>query len=91
MGVRRAAGVILGFQCVCLAWVFFRATSFDNAVAMLRQFALGETDHANLVPLVTTALAVAGYSLLYLQFRLGDQSSDSGHYVNIFVASLLVS
>ena len=56
---RRAVSVILTFQYVCLAWIFFRATSFDNALAILRQIAKGETDRANLVPLLTTAMVVA--------------------------------
>jgi D-alanyl-lipoteichoic acid acyltransferase DltB (MBOAT superfamily) len=55
---RRAIAVVLVFQYVCLAWIFFRATSFDNALAVLRQIALRETDHANLVPIVTLALVV---------------------------------
>ena len=58
---RRAIAVVLVFQYVCLAWVFFRATSFDNALAVLRQIALAETDHANVVPIVATALA-AGFA-----------------------------
>ena len=53
--------MLLVFAYVCLAWIFFRATSFDNALAILRQIALLETDHANLVPLVTVALA-AGFA-----------------------------
>jgi D-alanyl-lipoteichoic acid acyltransferase DltB (MBOAT superfamily) len=55
---RRAVAVVLVFHYVCLAWVFFRAPTFDAALAVLRQVALAETDHANLVPIVTTALAV---------------------------------
>jgi D-alanyl-lipoteichoic acid acyltransferase DltB (MBOAT superfamily) len=55
---RRALSVALVFQYVCLAWIFFRASSFDNALAVLRQIATLETDHANLVPLVTLALVV---------------------------------
>ncbi|TMQ25679.1 MAG: MBOAT family protein, partial [Deltaproteobacteria bacterium] len=58
---RRALSVVLVFQYVCLAWVFFRATSFDNALGVLRQIAGGETDHANLVPIVTVAL-VTGFA-----------------------------
>ena len=50
--------IVLVFHYVCLAWIFFRATSFDNALAVLRRLAGGETDHANLVPMVTTALVV---------------------------------
>jgi len=55
---RRALAVVLVFHYVCLAWIFFRASSFDGALAVLRQIALLETDHANLVPVVATALAV---------------------------------
>ena len=55
---RRALAVVLVFHYVCLAWVFFRASSFDNALGVLRQLATLETDHANLVPLVMLALVV---------------------------------
>ncbi|HEU4733706.1 MAG TPA: MBOAT family O-acyltransferase [Kofleriaceae bacterium] len=55
---RRALAVLLVFQYVCLAWIFFRAPSFEGALAVLRQIATLETDHANLVPIVTAALAV---------------------------------
>src|SRR6185436_1461637 len=55
---RRAVSVVLVFQYVCVAWIFFRATTFDNALAVLRQIATLETDHANLVPIVTLALVV---------------------------------
>ncbi|HMG54769.1 MAG TPA: MBOAT family O-acyltransferase, partial [Kofleriaceae bacterium] len=58
---RRALSVVLVFHYVCLAWIFFRATSFDNALAVLRQIALLETDRANLVPIVTLAL-FAGFA-----------------------------
>jgi D-alanyl-lipoteichoic acid acyltransferase DltB (MBOAT superfamily) len=59
--LRRGVAVIHVFAYVCLAWVFFRATSFDNALAVLRRLATFETDHANLVPMVTVAL-VAGFA-----------------------------
>jgi hypothetical protein len=59
--LRRIAAAILVFHYVCLAWIFFRATSFDNALAILEQLAKLEMDHANLVPLVTTTL-VAGFA-----------------------------
>ncbi|MDB4957766.1 MAG: putative poly(beta-D-mannuronate) O-acetylase [Myxococcales bacterium] len=56
--LRRGLAIFLVFNYVCLAWIFFRASSFDSALAMLRQIAGGELDHANLVPMVTTALGV---------------------------------
>ena len=59
--VRRGIAVVLVFQYVCLAWIFFRATSFENALAVLRQLGTLELDHANLVPLVTVSLA-AGFA-----------------------------
>lgn len=55
---RRAIAMILVFHYVCFAWIFFRASSFDNALAVLRRLAGGELDHANLVPMVTIALVV---------------------------------
>ncbi|MGE0871807.1 MAG: MBOAT family protein [Kofleriaceae bacterium] len=59
--VRRSIAGVLVFHYVCLAWVFFRASSFDNALAVLRQLAILDADHPNLVPMVTTAL-VAGFA-----------------------------
>jgi hypothetical protein len=55
---RRVISAFLVFQYVCLAWVFFRATSFDNALGVLQRLAALELDHPNLVPIVTTALVV---------------------------------
>jgi alginate O-acetyltransferase complex protein AlgI len=56
--LRRTLAVVLVFHYVCLAWIFFRASSFDNALAVLRQLGKFETDSANVGPLVSTALAV---------------------------------
>jgi hypothetical protein len=52
---------VLVFHYVCLAWIFFRAATFDGALAILNQLALRETDHPNLVPIVTIAL-VTGFA-----------------------------
>ncbi len=54
----RAGAAILTFHYVCVAWIFFRANTFEQALGIMRQLARGETDRANLVPLVTTALAL---------------------------------
>jgi alginate O-acetyltransferase complex protein AlgI len=56
--LRRAAAAVLVFQYVCLAWIFFRAPTFDGALAVLGQIWKWETDHPNLVPIVTAALTV---------------------------------
>jgi hypothetical protein len=68
---RRALSVVLVFQYVCLAWIFFRATSFDNALAVLRQIARVETDHANLVPIVVIALTTGFACHLWGDASLG--------------------
>jgi hypothetical protein len=49
------------FHYVCLAWIFFRAPTFPEALAVLEQLGKWETDHPNLVPLVTAALT-AGFA-----------------------------
>jgi D-alanyl-lipoteichoic acid acyltransferase DltB (MBOAT superfamily) len=59
---RRAVAIFFVFQYVCLAWIFFRASSFDNALAILRRLAAFELDHANVVPLVTVAMT-AGFAI----------------------------
>jgi len=55
---RRGLAVILVFSYVCLAWIFFRATSFDNALDVLRQIAAGEPGHANAGPIVMMLLTI---------------------------------
>ena len=54
----RAIGVFLTFHYVCLAWIFFRATTFGKAVQVLKQIALGTTFHPNLQPIVVAVLVV---------------------------------
>jgi hypothetical protein len=56
--LRRAAAALLVFHYVCFAWIFFRAPSFHEALAVLGQIGKWETDHPNLVPIVTVALTV---------------------------------
>jgi alginate O-acetyltransferase complex protein AlgI len=56
---------VLVFAYVCVAWVFVRATSFDNALAVLERIAhigAGELDHANLFAALLVALAAAAAS-----------------------------
>jgi len=55
---RRALAAFLVFHYVCFAWIFFRAKTFDQALGVLRRLAAWEFDHANVVPVVTTALTV---------------------------------
>ena len=47
------------FAYVCLAWIFFRAQSFAQALAVLRRLGAHEYDHPNLIRVVLTALVAA--------------------------------
>ncbi|MBZ0233541.1 MAG: hypothetical protein K8M05_14545, partial [Deltaproteobacteria bacterium] len=67
--IRRAVGVVLVFHYVCLAWIFFRAQSFDGALAVLEQLARLEFDPfediPNIIPSIQLALAAAALAHLY--------------------------
>lgn len=56
--LRRAAGTFFTLQYVCVAWVFFRATSFDHAREVFAQLLRGTRDVAN-VPAAFALAAVA--------------------------------
>jgi alginate O-acetyltransferase complex protein AlgI len=52
-------GVFFTFHYVCLAWVFFRAPTFEVAVRVLRQITTATTFHPNLPPIVAFLLVLA--------------------------------
>ncbi|MEO6773990.1 MAG: MBOAT family O-acyltransferase, partial [Kofleriaceae bacterium] len=56
--LRRALAVVLTFNYVCFAWIFFRAPTFDGALAVLHELADGSWGHANVTALVQAALLV---------------------------------
>lgn len=60
---------VLTFHLVCLGWVFFRATSMDNAFEVLAQ--LGSPGAASLVTPVVLALVALGIGIQYLPRELG--------------------
>jgi len=57
--LRRALAIALVFHYVCAAWVFFRAPSFDGALAVFRRLGSGELDYPNLGSSIVVALAAA--------------------------------
>ena len=61
----RLAGGLLVVTYVLIAWIFFRATSFDNALEIFRRLGAFELDHANVGPLVSIALVAATASHLF--------------------------
>ncbi len=54
----RVLGTVLTFHYVCLAWIFFRAPTFKQALLVLQQIATRTTFHPNLPPLVLWLLAI---------------------------------
>ena len=52
-------GRLLTFHLVCLGWIFFRASSFDNALQVLGRIASVSGPHAPLNPLVVATVAAA--------------------------------
>jgi hypothetical protein len=48
----------LTFHYVCLAWIFFRAQTFQQATLVLKQIATLTTFHPNLPPVVAAILAI---------------------------------
>jgi alginate O-acetyltransferase complex protein AlgI len=50
------------FGCVCVGWVFFRATTFASAAAVLRRLVLGGSGQAP--PLATSNVLVTAGALL---------------------------
>ena len=68
---------LVTFNVVCLAWVFFRASSFSDAGAVLRRLftAWGQPS-----PLVTTGVLAAialGIGIQYVPERLGERAMGS--------------
>jgi alginate O-acetyltransferase complex protein AlgI len=57
--VRRWLGRLLTFHLVCLGWIFFRASSFHNALQVLGRIASVSGPHAPLNPLVVATVAAA--------------------------------
>jgi alginate O-acetyltransferase complex protein AlgI len=71
--VGRALAVVLTFHYVCLAWIFFRAPTFQHAVVILKQIATLTTFHPNLPPLLVGLLAV-GLASHYVPRALYDRA-----------------
>jgi D-alanyl-lipoteichoic acid acyltransferase DltB (MBOAT superfamily) len=54
----RVLATFLTFHYVCIAWVFFRAPTFKQAMLVFKQLATHTTYHPNLPPLVLGLLAL---------------------------------
>jgi D-alanyl-lipoteichoic acid acyltransferase DltB (MBOAT superfamily) len=70
---RHWVSVFLTFQFVCLAWVFFRATSMSNAFAMLGRLVDGWGMASPLVTVMVVLTIAAVLLVQQLPSRLGDR------------------
>ncbi len=55
----QALGILLTFHFVCFTWIFFRASSLENALAILRSLGALTWSAGNLTPLVVGVLLLA--------------------------------
>jgi D-alanyl-lipoteichoic acid acyltransferase DltB (MBOAT superfamily) len=55
----KALGVFVTFHFVCFTWIFFRASSLENAVGVLRSLGALTWSADNLTPLVMAVLSIA--------------------------------
>lgn len=80
-------------QFVCFAWIFFRATSLDNATLILDRLSSGTVSFANvsLPLLVVLAIAIAGHYFPFTwQHRLQDRFAGSPFYAQAAALMLLI-
>ncbi len=64
------------FQFVCLGWVFFRATSFQNAFAMLSRMVKGWSQPSPLVTFPVVLAIVFGIAIQYVPRDLSHRLQD---------------
>jgi D-alanyl-lipoteichoic acid acyltransferase DltB (MBOAT superfamily) len=89
----RLAGTLLTVHFVIFAWVFFRASSIDNALAVLARIASLTVSFANITPEVGVVLVI-GALLHYFPKRWYEFSSErfsaAPFYAQAAVLALLV-
>ena len=91
---RHAWQVFWTFQFVCLAWIFFRATSVSNAFAVIHRVFTGWGTPSTLVTPMVVLVTVAVVAVQQLPSRLGDrlvtEISHAKLYVQVGLGALLL-
>jgi alginate O-acetyltransferase complex protein AlgI len=76
--LRMWLGRLVTFHLVCLAWIFFRATSFHNAVEVMSRIVPGRGAHAHLNSLVVaTVVGALAAQFVPSQWAAGLQAKFS--------------
>ena len=71
--LRRVNQVFWTFQFVCLAWIFFRATSFSNAFAVIGRLISGWGTPTNLVTPMVVLAVVAVIAIQQVPVNFGER------------------
>lgn len=89
---RRAAGGIITFNVVCLAWIFFRANDLSTVAQMLGQIAthFGTAELSSIATSHADVLAIMafGYAAHWLPYRL--QEAIRGRFIESHMAIQLI-
>lgn len=94
-GIYRHLARLVCFHFVCLAWIFFRSSSLDNALLMLEQ--IGKLQFSLLIehyaaPLLALALLYFAYPwLVKITERLKDDSQQLGWWYYPLLLTALLS
>jgi len=86
----KALGILITFHFVCFTWIFFRASTLDNAMGILRGLAAGTFSAENLTPLLLGVLVVAAI-LHSLPLRWFDESADFAARVPFWVQGVAMA
>jgi alginate O-acetyltransferase complex protein AlgI len=83
----KALGILITFHFVCFTWIFFRASTFENALGILRGLGSLSWGTENLTPLVLGVLVLAA-ALHALPLEWFDVSADLAARMPFWVQGL---
>ena len=89
--LRHIGQVVFTFQFVCLAWIFFRATSFTNAFAVLGRIVTGWGMGSNLVTPMVLLTILAVLLVQQMPTRLGERLAALWSNLHLAVQALTLA
>ena len=89
--LRHIGQVVFTFQFVCLAWIFFRATSFTNAFAVLGRIVTGWGMGSNLVTPMVLLTILAVLLVQQMPTRFGERLAALWSNLHLAVQALTLA
>ena len=83
--------VVFTFQFVCLAWIFFRATSFTNAFAVIGRIFTGWGAASNLVTPLVVLTIVAVLLVQQVPTSIGERVAAAWSNLHLAVQAILLA